>query len=105
MITDSQRLQHLLKEGYLPKDTQLVESLLRELDDSAITKILDFFLDKGFAPSYWREAKVIKWSDDGTTPMMVEKSSSNGLVFVRNGDRERIDQVIERLSLAHLNAL
>jgi len=88
-VTDKDRVKWLMKSGYVPvRMVELIRFLLVNAGDSTASHIFDFSLPNGYAPAYWRQPEV---SSDGRC---IERASQNGLVFVRNGDRQRIDDVM-----------
>lgn len=87
-ITDKERLGYLMQNGYLPEDNGLFVYLVEKGVD--VTILLDWCLSRGYGPAYWREPRI---DPDG---LRRESTDRNGLVFVGNCDRARIDEILRR---------
>ena len=86
-ITDADRVRYLLDDGFIPRGWEdLIVYLLKKGVDATI--LLDYMFEQSFGPAYWRKPKV---DLDGEWE---EVTYTNGLVFVRNCDRERIDLLL-----------
>lgn len=78
-MTDLERLRKLHENGYLSNMVPV------ELLFQTPTQVLDWCLLNGMCPAYWRECKNDQEILSTCPP------HGNGLVFVKSGDRERID--------------
>ncbi len=78
MITDVDRLQFLIAGGYLP----LKPSVPPIATDA---ELVDWALEHGYCPAYWRP-----WTEADGDP------TRNGMIFLKRGDRERIDQILNK---------
>lgn len=91
---DYVRLSYLERGGYLPKDV-VTGDMVRYFMHRGVspTIILDWAFSCKFGPAYWRQPKTTE-SKDGSL-VSIERTSANGLVFVKPCDRERLDGLIQ----------
>lgn len=78
MITDQDRAEWLRSGGYLPDGCA----------NRAPSELVDWAIKNRYCPAYWRQPKP---GEVGTEP-----PRGNGLIFVKRGDRNRIDECIQR---------
>jgi len=79
MIKDSERLKFLKDGGYLPYGFN---------PDSVI---VDWAIEHKYCPAYWRKPENYFEIEENRPP------NGNGMVFVKSGDRNRIDQIILKI--------
>lgn len=78
-FTDEVRLDALCRGGYLPN----------KIPDGDATAKLEWALSSGYCPAYWRPTE----NDEEVELTMPPKG--NGMVMVKRGDRDRIDDYIK----------
>jgi len=86
--TDAQRRAWLATHGYVPKEAP------QGMSD---TELVDWCIKNKYCPAYWREPAT---NDE---VIANQPPKGNCMVFVKPGDRERIDRAMEQQTIDFIN--